>query len=509
MKFTRKLVALLLALSCMLSLTACGGGEPAAEQPKADPNALFQALLTKVTYDTELSDLGEAGALYLPDLPADAKVQMYAGSGYYADKVAMITLADASDAEAAMKSVKDHVAQLRTQFQSYIPEEVPKIDNALIWQQDNVVILCITGDYRNAQSIIDGAASLEAIPTQPSTEAPTQESTEAPTEDTTEPEETTEPTTEPPTEPPVEPYPELTSQSGTYAFHNPIYQVDNSAFEGFGYSESAAQGYADVVNMIAAELQGKVNVYALTIPTSVGITLPDDIQAIMKKYENQGEAFQKLFAKLEGVIPVDCYDALMHHRDEYIYFNTDHHWTARGAYYAYEAFCKAKGVTPYTLEERRVDEFTNFRGSLYQYMVTDGTVSDTVYAYHPYSKGVTMSFTDVSGNSYAWDVILDVSDYPPGMKYNTFAAGDQPYAEFHNPQVTDGSVCIVVKESYGCAFMPFIVDHYSTVYEIDYRYWKGSLTDFALEVGAQDLIFANNIMRICSGLVAGDLNRIA
>ena len=106
MKFTRKLVALLLALSCMLSLTACGGGEPAAEQPKADPNALFQALLTKVTYDTELSDLGEAGALYLPDLPADAKVQMYAGSGYYADKVAMITLADASDAEAFSESTE-------------------------------------------------------------------------------------------------------------------------------------------------------------------------------------------------------------------------------------------------------------------------------------------------------------------------------------------------------------------------------------------------------------------
>lgn len=504
MKITRRLLALVLALACILSLSACGGGEAASQQPKADPNALLQALLTKVSYDTELSNLGDAGALYLPDLPQGAKVQMYAGSGYYADKVAMITLADAADAEAAIKSVKDHVAQLRTQFQSYIPEEVPKIDNALIWQQDNVIILCITGDYKNAQTIIDGAVSLEALPTQPSTENPTE------SQETTAPSETTEePTTEAPTEPPVVAYPALISQSGTYAYRNPIYQVDNSAFEGFGYSDSAAQGYADVLNKYADKLQGKVNVYALTIPTAVGVVLPDDIQEIMSGYQNQGEAFQKLFAKMNSnVTTVNCHNALMRHRDEYIYFQTDHHWTARGAYYAYEAFCKAKGITPYTLEERRISEFDNFKGSLYQYMATDGTLSDTVYAYHPYCEGVTMSFIDANGVKYAWNVINDVTDYPSGLKYGTFAAGDQPYAEFHNPQVTDGSVCIVVKESFGCAFMPFIVDHYSTVYEIDYRYWNGSLTEFALEVGAQDLIFANNIMRICGGLVAGDLNRI-
>ena len=33
---------------------------------------------------------------------------------------------------------------------------------------------------------------------------------------------------------------------------------------------------------------------------------------------------------------------LMQHRDEYIYFGTDHHWTADGAYYAYEAYCESK-----------------------------------------------------------------------------------------------------------------------------------------------------------------------
>ena len=43
---------------------------------------------------------------------------------------------------------------------------------------------------------------------------------------------------------------------------------------------------------------------------------------------------------------VKTYDALRAHRDEYIYFNTDHHWTQLGAYYAYVEFCKKKGIEP-------------------------------------------------------------------------------------------------------------------------------------------------------------------
>jgi len=90
-------------------------------------------------------------------------------------------------------------------------------------------------------------------------------------------------------------------------------------------------------------------------------------------------------------------------------------------------------------------------------------------------------------------VIADVSGWSSSAKYNTFCGGDNPLTVFENPSVTDGSVCIVVKESFGNALMPYIVDHYSKVYEVDYRYWSGNLIDYAREVGATDMIFANNV----------------
>ncbi len=500
MKTSLRLLCLILVLASLFSLAGCGAGQ---QQPVGDPRAVFQALVTQIQFDTEIADVGDSGTIYFPELPEGATVQMYTGSGYYSDKVALITLAKESDQDAALKAVKSHLSQLRTQFQSYIPEEVPKIDDAVIWQQGNALILCISPDEAAVQNILNNAASLEYVgpatepPTEPPTEAPTQEVTQLPTE----------PVTEAPTDPPAPVYPSLISDSGTYAFHNPIYQVDNMGFEGFAWSEPAAEAYAQVINKYAETLAGKTQVYSLLIPTSIGVVLPDDIPAKMEKYNEQGSRISQLYGLMrDDIITVPVWERLMEHRDEYIYYLTDHHWTALGAYYAYETFCEAKGVEPYTLDQREMLTLTElYRGSLYQYMDFSvvGDTRDTITAWKPASQNVSMTITESSGASLKWPVINK-----DNKTYGTFAGGDNPYTYFENPSVTDGSVCIVVKESFGCAFMPFIVDNYSQVYEIDYRYWKGSLTALAEQVGADDIIFANNMMRICSGLVAGDLDRI-
>ena len=116
-----------------------------------------------------------------------------------------------------------------------------------------------------------------------------------------------------------------------------------------------------------------------------------------------------------------------------------------------------------------------------------------------------MTCYDYNGYEYQWDIIMDVSGWDAGTLYNTFAAGDNPIAILENKGVTDGSVCIVVKESYGNALMPYLIDHYSTIYEIDYRYWNGNLVEFAKEKGADDMIFANNVMMISADLLLAKL----
>jgi hypothetical protein len=62
---------------------------------------------------------------------------------------------------------------------------------------------------------------------------------------------------------------------------------------------------------------------------------------------------------------VQLYDTLQAHKDEYIYFRSDHHWTALGAYYAYQQFCGVAGFDAVPLEKMEKRTISEFLGSLY------------------------------------------------------------------------------------------------------------------------------------------------
>ena len=166
-------------------------------------------------------------------------------------------------------------------------------------------------------------------------------------------------------------------------------------------------------------------------------------------------------------------------------------------------------MEPYTLEERTEKKFGGFLGALYWNHSNEDPVlkanSDTVEAFLPHSSSATMEFTDQNGQTLPWSIISDVSDWRASTKYSTFAGADNPLAVFTNPEVNDGSICVVIKESYGNALLPYLVDHYNTIYEIDYRYWDGNISAFAAEKKADDLIFANNLSMIGSNLLLGKL----
>ena len=523
-KILMKTLALLLALSMVLPLAACGQPQN-EENPKTPVNAgdLVQALRQSVRFDTELTDAGDAAAMFFQKLPEFALVTMYSGSGYYADELTWITLAQEADVEQALSSVQTHISQVREQFLNYIPEEVDKIDHAQIWSQGVHIVLCITNDYETAAAIMKDPSKAVPLTTGEDKEDEAQtteyETTEPASEDpvqTTEPE-TTEPATEDPKDETVlnaKGYPAIVSKDQSTRDCGAACIVDNMAYEYYGYDQSAAEYYAGLVSKTAQALEGETKVYSLIIPTAIGIVFPDNlVEKYHKSYELQDQRMAQIFSMMDdSVIPVNCYENLMQHRDEYLYFRTDWHWNGIGAYYAYETFCKTKGITPYTMEQRKVSVFEGYLGALYQQTCSkDPALSqtpDTVYAYHPYSENAYMYFTDHSGNRYSWNIISDVSTHSADAKYYTYAASDQPFAEFYNPDVTDGSVAIVVKESFGNVLMSYLVDHYSTVYEVDYRYWSGDLVEFAKQVGADDIIFANNIGMIRSNYLVGLLDRI-
>ena len=155
---------------------------------------------------------------------------------------------------------------------------------------------------------------------------------------------------------PVEPDPDVIDENlgGTIDANGALVQnlgtivvVGDAAYEVYNFNQNIADKYAAIVNRTAQMLEGESDVYDLVVPTSVDITMPDKERARINS-SNQADALRYIFSCMTPQVhSVNVYNALRSHRTEYIYFRTDHHWTARGAYYAYgqaEAARRVHGV---------------------------------------------------------------------------------------------------------------------------------------------------------------------
>ncbi len=275
-----------------------------------------------------------------------------------------------------------------------------------------------------------------------------------------------------------------------------MYLNGDTAYQLYTFNDQNSRAYASLINKFASQVAGKAEVYDMIVPLHYQIALSR--QAAEKYGASDCEsAIEYMYSGLsENVYAVDTLPQLISHNGEYLYYRTDHHWTARGAYYAYLAFCEIKGIEPTPLEDYERLRFDGFLGTLYAQADQPAAMNnnpDYVEAFVPVGTN-DITVTDRDGNVIEYEIVNTKTDvwYPAaGAKYNCFIAGDNPLSEIHNPTITDGSSIVIVKESYGNAFVPFLVDSYEYVYVIDYRYWSGELSDFVLENEIGDVLFLN------------------
>jgi len=275
---------------------------------------------------------------------------------------------------------------------------------------------------------------------------------------------------------------------------NGLYVDGDAAYSMYYFWDEAVQNYCAALNRCADRLEGTATVYSVLIPNNSGAKLDEDVLEQLGG-SDQKQSLEYFYSLMnDNVKVVKTYDALREHRDEYTYFRTDHHWTQLGAYYAYEQFCKKKGIKPSDITKWEQHDYEPMLGSFYQELLLDSMAAnpDVLHAYVP-SGTNDMTSWDEYGNEYEFSVIADATDYDPNAKYMAFIAGDQMLSKIENPKVTDGSSCLVVKDSYGCAFVPNLVDNYQTIWVIDFRKYNDDIPTFVQENGIQDVIFLNNM----------------
>ncbi|MDR0944154.1 MAG: hypothetical protein LBM41_06440 [Ruminococcus sp.] len=219
--------------------------------------------------------------------------------------------------------------------------------------------------------------------------------------------------------------------------------------------------------------------YVMLVPTAAGIyteNIPFDAPNL-----DQKSYIENIYNLLdETVTPIKIFDDLYLQKEDYIYYRTDHHWTARGAFFAYENAAEKMGFSPLSETDFTIENAAdNFYGSLYSKVLYDGVSPDKIYIYHSNSD-VKITGVSVYENLESEPIFYDsiyMRDYLTARnKYPVFLGENQPMVKINS--TAGGGKLLVIKDSYANSFVPFLTEHFSEITLLDMRYINISLDEF-------------------------------
>lgn len=289
----------------------------------------------------------------------------------------------------------------------------------------------------------------------------------------------------------AEPHPAPTAAEAKGKVLGRVLILGDRAMNLFSYNAAAGQDYADAINQIQARIDRAI---PNTVQSSVLLapTAAEFIQSAKLKSlsGSQRKAIGDVYAKIgPGIAKIDALSAMSRHAEEALFFRTDHHWTATGAYYAYAAFAEAKGMQPVPLAAYEKGEVPGFLGSLYASTMNRGlaTRPDAIVFYKPFVKHrYAVHYTG------SLDMpLIDLSHAAKKNKYRIFLSGDRPWARI-TTQTDNDRKLLVIKDSYGNALVPFLLPHYAEIFVVDPRQFDQQIVPFIQKHRIQEILYVNN-----------------
>ena len=270
-----------------------------------------------------------------------------------------------------------------------------------------------------------------------------------------------------------------------------VFVFKSRAFEMFGGGPGIGKTYADVINSYNQLLSPQgIQVYNLIIPVALEFELTEKYAKMQKPNR---PAIENIYNSEDANIKkVWAIDSIRQHRNEYIYFNTDHHWTSLGAYYAYKAFCVQAGLTPVNIDTVTFKVKPSFLGSLYR-LTRDPSLEKNPDSVRYFLFRDSVNFYIGSNQIGSWSKSKMYGEGAKGSNsYSVFLQGDLPIVKMET-QHKNGRKIAIVKESYGNAFAPFLINNYEKVIVVDQRYYTGDFIKMLKAEGINELLFINNI----------------
>lgn len=235
--------------------------------------------------------------------------------------------------------------------------------------------------------------------------------------------------------------------------------------------------------------------YLMVVPTAESIYV--DSLPSSAPHLDQKAIIDELYAQaVKGVTCIDIFTPLLSNKQQYIYYNTDHHWTSLGAYNGYFSSASVMGFSPIDLDKFNVEHASHsFRGTLYSKTLYENVKDDMIDLYHLSMTEPPVTVTVKSGKQEEeYDSIFFRDYLNKKDKYCTFMGQNEPCVTV-NTGLENGRKLLIVKDSYAHSMIQFYMNHYSEITMIDLRYF----TDPEQYINIEDydqLLFVYNFASI-------------
>lgn len=147
----KKVVFLILSIVICLSLISCSGGGGKS----VDIFALADELAASDCFTEDINALDDNAVSVTYILADGVKAKVYMSSGAVVDEVSVFEAPDENTAKTQLENVKQRQSDRIENYKSYMPDEVPKLENAICMQKGKYVVFCATSQPEMAQERID------------------------------------------------------------------------------------------------------------------------------------------------------------------------------------------------------------------------------------------------------------------------------------------------------------------------------------------------------------------
>lgn len=231
--------------------------------------------------------------------------------------------------------------------------------------------------------------------------------------------------------------------------------------------------------------------YMALIPNAANI-LKDKLPALAV-VADQNAMIQKVQETLgSGIQWIDAGKPLRAHKDEAIYYHTDHHWTTLGANYVFqEAMIDAMQLpSEYEVEMTPLAVTDSFNGTLSATSGYETKYKEPIYAYFPKGEDQQVIVNYVESQKKT-TTLYNSAKLKEKDKYAVFLGGNEPLIEIQTTSKRRERL-LVFKDSYANCLIPFLTPYYRNIIMVDPRYYYGDIEELISGKGITEVLFLYN-----------------